>query len=639
MNKKFVSFLILLAGFVAAMTIVRVQTWAASKPFIALERDSSSGLFALTVSDPNGIKEFSLLPQGKSPYGGALGNCSTIFKSDNIGYFSSDQFTPKMDATILDCRGNTVSIELPPLKNGATRGIAVSAAQPETTAPAPVGEQNASSKIKQKSNILANIQFPVKELGNCQSEVECATYCDDVNHATACLDFAQKNNLLTPDEIKQKEKLASIGTGPGGCKSQASCETYCNDVGHIDECVAFGESHNLLTGKDLEDAKKIKSAIGAGKKLPGGCTGKKSCETYCNDADHADECLAFAEDTGFLSQQEIQQYKTFQDFRKKGETPGGCTTKTSCEAYCENPDNMEACLSFGEKTGFVSSEDAAMARKVLPLIKAGKTPGGCKTKDQCEAYCASEDHADECVNFGLQAGMISPQDAEIIKKTGGKGPGGCRGKEQCQTYCEQNQQECMDWAKANGLEGEFSGPGVGPGAFSGPGGCKTKEECLSYCKDHQEECKDFSPPGGGQRGGGGFPGGGATEGQFPGKGATGGEFPGGPGGCKSQEECMSYCKDHPQECGGGSGVWGSPSGGGGVPSFPLPSSFSIPPQNQPESFQQTQQPGQQYPQVPSTGSQILQDYCSSFVSVPSCSYVGSPDSQNYQYCKKCFPDK
>ena len=37
--------------------------------------------------------------------------------------------------------------------------------------------------------------------------------------------------------------------------------------------------------------------------------------------------------------------------------------------------------------------------------------------------------------------------------------------------------------------------------------------------------------------------------------------------------------------------------------------------------------------------QISQGYCASFASTPSCSYVGAPGSQNYNYCKQCFPDK
>lgn len=50
---------------------------------------------------------------------------------------------------------------------------------------------------------------------------------------------------------------------------------------------------------------------------------------------------------------------------------------------------------------------------------------------------------------------------------------------------------------------------------------------------------------------------------------------------------------------------------------------------------QTQPP----PQASPTSDQVPQEYCSGFATVPSCSYVGSSDSQNYKYCKQCFPDK
>ena len=50
----------------------------------------------------------------------------------------------------------------------------------------------------------------------------------------------------------------------------------------------------------------------------------------------------------------------------------------------------------------------------------------------------------------------------------------------------------------------------------------------------------------------------------------------------------------------------------------------------------------EYPQVPGGSSSdipITPELCASFTSAPSCSYVGSPDSQNYQLCKKCYPDR
>jgi hypothetical protein len=53
-----------------------------------------------------------------------------------------------------------------------------------------------------------------------------------------------------------------------------------------------------------------------------------------------------------------------------------------------------------------------------------------------------------------------------------------------------------------------------------------------------------------------------------------------------------------------------------------------------------QPPAEQLPQQPSPPSdQIPQEYCSSFESVPSCSFVGAPDSDSYKYCKQCFPER
>ena len=39
-----------------------------------------------------------------------------------------------------------------------------------------------------------DIQYPVKELGNCQDEKECRTYCDKPENMDACVTFAKKIN-------------------------------------------------------------------------------------------------------------------------------------------------------------------------------------------------------------------------------------------------------------------------------------------------------------------------------------------------------------------------------------------------------------------------------------------------------------
>src|SRR3989344_5061044 len=343
----------------------------------------------------------------------------------------------------------------------------------------------------------------------------------------------------------------------------------------MQSCVIFPQKNNLISKKEAEEGRKFSSIVNSRGGGPGGCKTRESCEAYCENTDNIDACLAFAEDSDLVEMRKVAK------LLKEGEKfPGGCKSKSQCEAYCSDPDNMEACLAFAEKAGFIPPEELAIARKVVPLMKAGKTPGGCKSKESCEAYCENPDHLDACIAFGEQMGVISPEEVAIIKKTGGKGPCDCRGKKQCEAFCQspENQETCFNFGKEHGLiseedqkqmnegmkflsealsdestelaqclsgalgpdsvarikegkpifdrglEGKMrvcfeqfppqgmgpggqGGPG-GPGGFSGPGGCKSHEECQAYCQDNPEECQNFGPPGGqGDRGQGGGPGG------------------------------------------------------------------------------------------------------------------------------------
>src|SRR3989338_5627381 len=82
----------------------------------------------------------------------------------------------------------------------------------------------------------ADIEYPIAELGNCKDKEACKTYCDDVDNTGACITFAEKNNLMSADEIKSAKKFIDAGgKGPGGCAGRDSCESYCDDISHIDE--------------------------------------------------------------------------------------------------------------------------------------------------------------------------------------------------------------------------------------------------------------------------------------------------------------------------------------------------------------------------------------------------------------------
>lgn len=295
----------------------------------------------------------------------------------------------------------------------------------------------------------SDIVFPVKELGNCKNETECRTYCDKPQNIKVCLNFAEKYNLMPKEELAMARKFAAIGAkGPGGCTSKESCDQYCNDINNIQECVAFAEKTGIMPPEELEEAKKVIAVLASGAKLPGNCRSKNECDVYCNDSNHIEECIIFAEKAGFIPPDELGEVRQVLEAVRKGAKPPPCRGKKQCDAYCAEPNNFEQCITFAEAAGLVSPEEAKMARKT-----GGKGPGNCRGKEECDKFCEEEGNFEICVDFAVQYGLMPPEEAEIAKKTGGKGPGGCKGKEECEAFCQNpvNQETCFNFGKEHGL--------------------------------------------------------------------------------------------------------------------------------------------------------------------------------------------
>lgn len=255
-----------------------------------------------------------------------------------------------------------------------------------------------------QNSTLSKITYPIAELGSCASQQECQTYCSKASNYSKCAAFAQKVGLTVEVSDDKKGVFAAMqkGEGPGGCKDEASCRKYCEstNIDNIKECLAFAEKFNLVSPDELKEMRQMAAVKQTGAKFP-----------------------------------------------------GNCKTKESCLAYCENSTHQVECMEFAQKAGFIPNEDAGAISKILPYLKSGgKVPGGCTTKESCDAYCASDTHTNECMDFAVKAGFMTKEDADIVRKTGGKGPGNCRSREACDNYCKQNKDECIKWAKDNGLD-------------------------------------------------------------------------------------------------------------------------------------------------------------------------------------------
>lgn len=310
--------------------------------------------------------------------------------------------------------------------------------------------------LTQAQTGFEKIQYPVEELGNCQNEQACRKHCDDPKNADKCLDFAVKNGLMSSQDVEIARKfLKKEIKGPGGCNSKETCEKYCDDISHIKECISFAEENNLIPPDELREFKQVQAALERGVKPPK-CKNKKDCELYCEDPSNIKECIAFGKEAGFLHGDELRDAEKMLSAIERGVKPPPCRGRGDCKQYCSAPQNMEMCLNFALEAGFMEEREKAEAEKMLAAVRRGVKPLPCADREECDAYCSDEGHIEECISFATEAGFMTQEEAEMARKTGGKGPGGCKGREECEAFCKNpdNQQTCFDFAKEHGMVSE-----------------------------------------------------------------------------------------------------------------------------------------------------------------------------------------
>ncbi len=388
--------------------------------------------------------------------------------------------------------------------------------------------------------------FPVAELNNCGSIAECGAYCRKDGNLPSCMKFVNIHQLTKADVLSFN--ISELGN----CQIGSDCRNFCNRDENITQCIDFADKYDLLSPSNIEISRAFTKAIGSGG-TPGSCRTLEECDHYCDDSNHTNECLDYVGKKKLVAEEELKATrKVAEGFRKGIETPGKCRGISECDNYCIEDNHLNECAIYAGKVGFYPSEiEAGKAGKFIAMASQGKTPGGCKSKEACDSYCAISSHGVECTDFAVSTGLLSKDDAEASKKSGGAGPGGCKSKDECNTFCNQssNQNTCLQYAKEHNVNVSFSGPGgchdldsckaycmnhqddatckqnAGQaGGFKGPGGCSDKDSCTKYCTDHQSdpECEKMA----GQYGGG---------------------MPKGPGGCTDEASCTSYCKANPKD--------------------------------------------------------------------------------------------
>ncbi|MEK7134274.1 MAG: hypothetical protein AAB819_00920 [Patescibacteria group bacterium] len=375
------------------------------------------------------------------------------------------------------------------------------------------------------AQVGSQVSFPIPELGNCVGEDECRAYCDESANADSCNAWARGRGI----DVREAPPIPKEG-GPGGCAAPEECRSYCDNPEHKNKCIDFSVSRGFMTPEEGERAKNAPSQGGGGerpKEGPGGCNGKESCDAFCRVPENKETCVSFAVEHGFMTAEDAARIRAFAGDRQFAaprphpprppermgkpkideekakailETqggPGGCATPDECRAYCDESANRRACMNFARDHALIAPEEEDKFEKLLDA----EGPGGCKG-EECEAYCEAEGHEEECLLFARQHDLIGEEEYAEVKKflkaSKDGGPGGCRGRA-CEEYCADpaHGDECFAFAKKHNLipseEIERAENTRSLMEAGGPGGCREEKECHTYCNDpaHFAECSSF----------------------------------------------------------------------------------------------------------------------------------------------------
>jgi len=267
------------------------------------------------------------------------------------------------------------------------------------------------------AQVPSDISYPIPELGNCESQSACKIYCDDSSHVEKCINFALEQGIMSEEEANQAQTMtrAMEQGGPGGCISETECNAYCDNNTHMAECLAFAEKYELIASEELQEMKNMLKAVQEGVGFPGNCSNKQECEMYCDVLEHSEECITFAEASGMMPPEEAVKARKIIPLMLNGESPGGCRSKLECEVYCDNEEHLEECIAFAKKTGMMNEREAEMMEKTK-----GEGPGNCGSIKECDAYCNNPEHQQECFLFAREHGLMPEEQIRNIEETTGQ---------------------------------------------------------------------------------------------------------------------------------------------------------------------------------------------------------------------------
>ena len=356
-----------------------------------------------------------------------------------------------------------------------TQGARESVLESIGLAPEAEGEtEQEQEQEAQATTAMSQIDYPIEELGFCDSAQDCQNYCDDTTNYEACLAFGVANGMYPPGPQQMAEAVLE-GDGPEGCEGSA-CAQVCDNTANGQSCAEFAHQSGAIGEQELEATEVVLEQGG-----PGGCVTDAQCEAYCAAPENAQECLDFAVEHGLMSEQERERVEALQQGG-----PGGCIGEDECHAYCSQDQNIKECMLFAQEHGLMSEEDQQHVQDLHLGTLNG--PGGCQSDIECYNYCSEPQHEQECLQFALDNEIeVVTQMLTTESVLSDDADTQTTGVSDVITVVDPETGKSMQVRLEDLLDEDME-------LSDHPAGCSTRDECREYCElpENKDDCLPFS---------------------------------------------------------------------------------------------------------------------------------------------------
>lgn len=374
--------------------------------------------------------------------------------------------------------------------------------------------------------LAQNLSYPIPDLGNCRNQQECYLYCQIPENSPACWSYGKY--VMNTQEDVLGETTVNI-TYPiselGNCADANACFIYCNQPKNQSACYMYAKNNGLIkddenTTNDISEEKMQEIISAAQTEL--GCSSKDACMSLCSSPDNYEKCHAFAVkynlDRGGGPDEDHMEGLS-REIVEQAKTELGCDGPQSCAAFCNLPQNGEKCFEFAKNHNLIREEEIQHRQeytaKKNEMLEEAKTELGCDTYESCAKFCGDPSNVEKCMTLGRRHGMVTAPNQNNPP------PKPCTNEAECRAYCEKNPQECKGFSERESqhetsveTKQELRYPSISgspppytnkvenreminnqnehnKGEYLGPGGCKTESECKSYCEKHPNDCPGF----------------------------------------------------------------------------------------------------------------------------------------------------